>query len=183
MTLARPLEAEIKVTRRSCGESAEVMNTRNRLKRRRLYYLLAIVIAVFLGWLFSTGIQFQPRRPMNLSAWRETPWGGGVTYVGQFVLQKGESTDNGQIGVRLVNITSKPCPFATICLQPEAKASLRFYRPADQSVICETTLDSSSTSYDARRVCAGLPFTNIDVREINTREDWAFIAFFNLKDG
>ena len=154
-----------------------------RLRRRHYYSLLAIAIAVFVAWFLSTGLQFQPRRPMNLSGWRETPWGEEVTYVGQFVLQKCESIDNGKIGVRLVNITSKPCPFATICLQPEAKASLRFYRPADQSVICETTLESSSTSYDARRVCAGLPFTNINVREINTREDWAFISFFNLKEG
>jgi len=40
-----------------------------KLKRRHFYYLLAIAIAVFLGWFFSTGIQFQPKRPMNLSAW------------------------------------------------------------------------------------------------------------------
>ena len=165
------------------GGSGDAIKPMKKLKRRRFYYLLAIALTGFLGWFFSTGIQFQPRRPMNLSASRETPWGGGVTYVGQFILQKGESTDNGKIGVRLVNITSKPCPFATICLQPEAKASLRFYRPADQSVICETTLDSSSTSYDARRVCAGLPFTNINVHEINTREDWACISFFNLEGG
>ena len=155
------------------------------MKRTRTIYLVAVAligVVSFCVWFFSTGFTFQPSRLKNPSGWQETNAGGGIIFVGQFVLSKGESTDNGKFGVKLLNITSKPCPFATICLAPEAKATLRFYRPSDQSVICEPTLESSSTSYVTKVVCPGLPFTNLDVREINTRQNWALISFFNLDE-
>lgn len=143
---------------------------------------LALALSAFLMWSFSKGFQFQPSRLRNPSGWQEARVGGGINFVGQFVLQKGQSTENGKIGVKLLNITSKDCPFATICLAPQAKATLRFYRPVDQSVICEPTLEAGDTSYKADLVCSGLPFTNLEVSEINTREDWALISFFNLED-
>ena len=153
------------------------------MRRTRKTYLIAvafIAVVAFCVWFFSTGFTFQPSRLENPSGWQETRAGGGIIFVGQFILSKGESTDNGTFGVKLLNITSKPCPFATICLKPDAKATLRFYRSSDQSVICEPTLESSSTSYVTKGVCPGLPFTNLDVREINTHQNWALISFFNL---
>jgi hypothetical protein len=159
---------------------SEFKGAMKRLKKVQWLYLsVAITMVTFLGWFFSSGIQLQPRRPQNASGWQEIH-SGDVTYIGWFVLENGESTQNRKIGVKLIGISSTPCPFATICMQPQAKATLRFYNPVDQSTICEATLDSSSTGYDTKRVCAGLPFTNIDVREINTRENWALVLLYNL---
>jgi len=128
-------------------------------------------------WFFSTGFQFQPSRPEDTAGWQQVDLGGGYTRIGQFVLSKGQSTDNGEIGVKLIKITSKPCPFATICLVPEASATLRFYRAADQTEICETTLAADSTGYVTKVVCPGLPFSIIHVYTINTSQEWAMITF------
>jgi len=100
---------------------------------RKIHFVSAALVAVFAFcvWFFSTGFQLQPSRLKDPHGWQEISVGGGITFVGQFVLSKGESTNNGQLGVKLLNINSKPCPFATICLEPDAKATLRFYRPSD----------------------------------------------------
>jgi hypothetical protein len=153
------------------------------LAKVHCYFLgLAIAFSSLLVWFFSTGIQLQPRRLSDPNGWQEAALGGGIKLMGQFVLRKGESTENGKIGIKLLNITSKDCPFATICLAPQAKATLRFYKPVDGSIICEPTLESDDTSYKADLVCSGLPFTYLEVREINTREDWALISIFKPED-
>ena len=105
-----------------------------------------------------------------------------MTFVGDFVLSKGESTDNGEIGVKVLDIAGTPCPGGTICLAPDAKVTLRFYRPRNNTVVCDTTIESGSTSSATKFVCADLPFTNMQVPDVNTRQGWALISFFNVHD-
>lgn len=163
------------------------MKATNHLKKSQAIFL-GLVTAFLLPvcwFLFYAGVQLQPSRPSDLGGWRAVDFGGGgSTYIGSFVLQKGESTDNGGVGVQLLGLASKACPPAAICLEPvEAQARLRFYRPSDRSVMCETTLEANSTSYVAERVCGGeLPFTNINVEAVNTRENWAVISLFNVAE-
>jgi hypothetical protein len=145
-------------------------------------FTLTASVASLLIWCQFNGIQLQPTRLENPSGWREVGRGGSITFVGQFVLTKGQSTDNGNLGVKLVDISWKPCPAHTLCLSTDAQATLRFYHPSDGSVICEPKLHASDTSYGAKYVCPGLPFTNLEVREINTRDGWALISFFNVND-
>jgi hypothetical protein len=144
---------------------------------------LSLFTAVILlpGCSSRGGLQLQPDRLKNPSGWKEVTAGGGINFIGQFVLKKGESTDNGKIGVKVLDLLSKPCPTFTICSEPEAKAVLRFYRPSDQTVLCDLILEASDTSFSTSQMCNGeLPFTNLEVREINTKEGWALISFFNL---
>jgi hypothetical protein len=141
--------------------------------------LAAIAVVLCVGLFFSIPIQFQPRRWENPPGWQKSA-DGGRSYIGIFVLTKGESTDDGSLGIKLLNITSKPCPGTAVCMTPlDAKATLRFYKPTDGSVVCEPTLESSSTSYSTSAVCPGLPFTDIAVREVNTRDEWATILLYN----
>src|ERR1043166_3894458 len=115
-------------------------------------FTLTASVASLLIWCQFNGIQLQPTRLENPSGWREVGRGGSITFVGQFVLTKGESTDNGNLGVKLVDISWKPCPAHTLCLSTDAQATLRFYHPSDGSVICEPTLNASDTDRKSTRL-------------------------------
>jgi hypothetical protein len=94
--------------------------TKTQLSAIVLFFVLAISVVGCSLWFHFNGIQLQPTRPANLTGWHVEPRRDGVTFVGDFVLSKGESTDNGEIGVKVVDIAATPCPGGTICLAPDA---------------------------------------------------------------
>jgi hypothetical protein len=158
-------------------------------RAHRLYRFIplgvVILVALYSCWRYvdSHYLAFRPERVENPSGWKPFRVGGGISFVGQFVLRKGESTDNGELGVKVMDIMpGPPAPPATTSMESDgSKAVLRFYRVSDRSVICDFTSEASSTSYDTRYICGGkLPFTNLEVRGIDSEEGWVFFSFFNL---
>jgi hypothetical protein len=98
------------------------------------------------------------------------------------VLTKGESSDNGKVGIRVVDIIAgDPCAsYGT--LQSITRVKLQFYQPAQQSVICEDTFNAGSGASLIAGPCgpriADFGISAISINAINASEGW---VWFDLR--
>jgi hypothetical protein len=72
------------------------------------------------------------------------------------VLKKGESSDNGKVGVRVFDIIAgDPCAgYGTLQSIPRVK--MQFYQPPQQRVICEEILTAGSGTSLVAGSCEGV---------------------------
>ncbi len=152
-----------------------------RSKVKRLACILLVLAVAVIGLhLLKRRLQCggSQSRPENPDGWKESNY-EGAKYIGSFALGKGEATDNGQIGVQVVDIKPGNCP-QTNYEMGGSSAKLRFFRPSDQKTICETELQpSSSTSYDAFRACSrDLPFNRISINIVDSDENWVSFSLW-----
>ena len=124
----------------------------------------------------------EPTPPTAVRGWQDFEE-SGVHYVGEFILKKGQSTDNGQIGVTLVDvIPAKPCADEGYFAYP--KAVIRFYRVSDQEVLCEATFLSGGggTLLNSPSYCnSTIDLTGLFLISVNTKDGWAYFALSNQK--
>jgi len=119
----------------------------------------------------------EPAHPGAVAGWKESQE-GGVHTVGALVLKKGESSDNGKIGVRVVDIiAADPCAeYGTLQSLPRVK--IQFYQTPQQTVICEELLTGGSGTSLIAGPCgekiADLGVTAISVNAINATEGWVW---------
>jgi len=121
----------------------------------------------------------QPGPPEKVAGWKDTYF-SGVHSIGELFLHKGESSDNGNIGVEVVDVV-KPQPGAE-GYAGMRKVVLRFYQAADKRTICEATFTEGGTAigngppYPHCKPDLGL--SAISVNAINTRDNW---VWFDLR--
>ena len=141
-----------------------------------------VLLSVYLAFTFGcskSNEQPEPVRPDHVNGWRDEYSESGVHYIGEFMLREGESTDNGKFGIKIVSIPPrKRQPLFEEPPPPEAV--IRFYRVADQQVLCERTIMPGNGRMDT-----WCPYLSSDfgidvmgVREINTVERW---VWFDLR--
>lgn len=114
-----------------------------------------------------------PVRPLDVPGW-ERRTEETRTFDGTFVLNKGESTDNGRIGIEVVDIIPARCD----CFGERGLpvAMLRFYRVSDGTVICEQTGPAGVGLLNHTAMCGSdfeWSFLNVDA--INAKDNW--VAF------
>jgi len=145
-----------------------------KLAMKVIYYVFSAIVVLLSSNCCSDMRQLnEPERPSRVRGWGEYRI-GTVTYDGDFVLNKGESTDNGKIGISLVDTYAGKCGLFTEREYPRAK--LRFYRVSDQTVLCESTFFRGNSSLDIRQICgADFEWSTIGITDINSKENW--IAF------
>ncbi len=112
----------------------------------------------------------QPERPKVTSSWRERT-DFGVTSIGFFVMNKGESIDNGQLGVRVIDILPKECRCMS-CEPTNPRVRIAFYRPSDNTVLCEGEFQGSASLEVMAKCNPIMGVRTISVNAINTRENW-----------
>jgi hypothetical protein len=114
-----------------------------------------------------------PTRPTVKSSWSERhDW--TVTSFGPLILNKGESSDNGSIGVKVIDIIPRNCSsFLSHSPQPP-KAILQFYRPSDHQVLCEVTLPGPGNSpIDWEDICGTkVGISHVGISGIKAKEGW-----------
>ena len=114
-----------------------------------------------------------PIRPNIKSTWNERH-DFGTTSFGPLILSKGESTDNGSLGVRIVGFIPRSCPSFLSHSPEQPKAVFQFYRPSDNQVLCQVTLSGpANTSIDREDMCgtkAGISVVGIN--GINAKDGW-----------
>jgi hypothetical protein len=111
----------------------------------------------------------EPERPSKVRGWEEHRI-GTVTYDGDFVLDKGESTDNGKIGIRLIETYPGKCGLFKEREYPKAK--LQFYRVSDQVILCESIFDRGTMGLEPPICGADLEWSVIGITDINSKENW-----------
>ena len=144
-----------------------------------------------LSFLFAAGVilyagccspqeRVEPVRPDKVEGWKDSYF-SGVHSIAELVLTKGESSDNGELGVKVVDIIQpKPCSEGYAAMP---KVVLSFYRPSDKKVLCEEaifteggTLMGTGPPYPHCAPEVGL--SAISVTAINTKEGW---VWFDLR--
>ncbi len=119
----------------------------------------------------------EPPHPGPVAGWEESRE-GGVHTVGILVLKKGESSDNGKIGVKVVDIiAADPCA-GYGPLQSIPRVNMQFYQAPQQTLICEELLTAGSGTSLIAGPCgekiADLGVTAISVNAINATEGWVW---------
>ena len=114
----------------------------------------------------------QPARPNLTSSWREQTDLFGVRSIGFFVMNKGEATDNGQLGVKVIDILPKECRCMS-CEPTNPRVRIAFYRPSDNKLLCEDDFFQGSSSFDIRPKCdPTMGISVIAINAVNTQEKW-----------
>ena len=117
----------------------------------------------------------EPERPTKVHGWQ--PFSVSTyTVQGDFVLNKGESVNDGRVGITVVDIFSGTCHLFHEPTYPTAR--LRFFRVSDRSVICEIVFQGgSSNRLAAIDGCGSLKWDFIGVTGVNSKDNW---VSFNL---
>jgi len=93
------------------GSSAAALEGGNMIwLKLKLLSLGAVIVTQLTGCCSSQPEMQNGPRPQNVRGWQESQV-GAITIKGQFVLNKGESTDNGRFGVRVLDIYPWPLSF------------------------------------------------------------------------
>ena len=119
----------------------------------------------------------EPERPSSERGWQEFE-AGTVQFIGTLLLKEGESTDNGQIGVTIVKIVSPDHCAERDSYLDSPRAKLKFFRPSDEEVLCETTVSSNVNALlDSASYCGdGFTPTAISVIAISTKDKWVHFS-------
>jgi hypothetical protein len=115
-----------------------------------------------------------PTRPTVKTSWTESR-DYGFTSVGQFVLSRGESTDNGKLGIRVVDFVPSKCRSLFAEYPDPPKVVLEFYRPADKQTLCTVTLDGpiANSSIDRAEMCGNKTgFSVVGINGLNAHDGW-----------
>jgi hypothetical protein len=149
-------------------------------------YLLVVLV---LGANLSGGCCFPIRRvepsyPSKVSGWlsdkEQLKFHEEHKYWarGDFVLRKNESTDDGKIRIKVIDlIPPDPCAEGG-SFQRQARVTLQFIRMSDQRVLCEETFPENGYLTVRSKCGDGLSEYQIfgaGVTDINLKEGWAFI--------
>lgn len=114
-----------------------------------------------------------PSRPNQVRGWQE--FGSGPTKsIGEFVLKKGESTDNHIVGVQLVDTVKGRSCSGTETTGPSAL--VRFFRVSDQQTLLEIQLTAGNTRLINfnRPLVEEYGLDTIFIRGINTQDSWVW---------
>lgn len=146
---------------------------RNWHRSKRL--LLVFTVALTSSCAFDQTI-VNPTRPTTVHGWR--PYEAGSTTVkAEFVLNKGESTNDGHVGIQIMDVF--PVKYYLLDSAELPKAKVRFFRVKDQTTICEVVFTRGGNSLTRPEFCGGqLPWDTIYIRDVNAREGW---VFFDLR--
>lgn len=112
----------------------------------------------------------QPSRPNVKSTWSERT-DFGVTSIGFFVMNKGESIENGKLGVRVIDIIPKECR-CMMCEPTFPRAIIAFYRPSDGKILCQGEFQGTADLVVMAKCDPAVGISHIAINAINTKEKW-----------
>jgi hypothetical protein len=102
----------------------------------RAFLIVMFVVYGLLRGCCSETARVEPPYRTEVSGWNERHE-KGVSSLGTFVLKKGQTTDNGKLQVKLVDvIPGDSCAEAGTTIS-RARATLQFVRLPEQKVLCE----------------------------------------------
>jgi hypothetical protein len=114
-----------------------------------------------------------PDRPKVKSTWNESQI-YGFTSIGPLVLNKGESSDNGSLGVKVIDFIPRSCNSFLSHSPNQPKVVLQFYRPSDNHIFCEATLSGPANSpIDREEICGTRTgISTVGINGINAKDGW-----------
>ena len=145
--------------------------------------IATLVFSVLTNGCCPKSERIEPPYPNELVGWPGRADKGGFI-VRDFLLRKGESTENGKITVRLVELLpGDPCTEAGD-FRHLARARVQFLRISDEKILCEDVFGDSGTSTLSASNCQGDPQGLATLSDsgvhavyasINVREAWVYL--------
>jgi len=135
---------------------------------KKRYFILMILAGVLQG----CHHRVEPGYPPHVNGWR-TYEEHGITLRGSFVLHKGESTDNGQIRIEVLDILPPDSVIDQNDFRAQPMVTFRFTSMSDQKVLCSMTFPENGGFH----LCSDLSdfgLSGAGVGGINLKEEWAF---------
>jgi hypothetical protein len=111
-----------------------------------------------------------PTYPQSVEGWKYHKT-NGIPFIGEFVLKLGESTDNGKIRVKLIDIIKDDALIGTGI----PRARLQFTRVSDNKIVCENAIPLGSGSLCDSKL-SEFDISGVDMQSINTKDRWAYFA-------
>jgi hypothetical protein len=121
-----------------------------------------------------------PRMPTRTSGWHKVQLSANTIVYGDFVVRTGESVNDGQYGIEVVNLYSAKCSLADRPGEDIPSAELRFFKVSDNSTICDSTFKRGSATLDETIVKnpKDMIWSAVEINEVNTKSGW---VKFNLR--
>src|SRR5262245_16536728 len=160
-----------------CSQIVRVHMLR-RIMKVMVYVFSAMVVLLSSSCCSDMRQLNEPERPSKVRGWDELR-DGNTVIKGIFLLNKGESTDNGKTGIRLVETYPGTCGIFPIKEREYPKAKLQFYRVSDQKILCEPIFFTGAIMTLKPPICeADLEWSGIEINDINSKDKW---IVFNLR--
>ena len=145
-----------------------------------VFYLLFLGILLFMIACGCKEVPSTPDPPTTVRGWQKFDE-QGIHAIGEFLLRKHQSVENDKFGIELVEtITPKRCSdhFGEDDVTP--CVVMRFYEVPGKRVILETKIRKQA---NLRLIDVNFPteiygVSAISVREINTRDEWAWFELW-----
>jgi hypothetical protein len=122
----------------------------------------------------------EPPYPTDVTGWKQSRE-GGILSLGKFVLKEGETTDNGQVQVKVIRLYDGDMCSEAGTLGRLPKAAFQFTSLPDQKVLCKAAFNAGGAS-SISSVCGdGLDqfgISSIAVGGVNTKDKWVSFALF-----
>jgi len=137
--------------------------------------LILVVSITLLSCAAACGPNYkQPAYPNNVPGWKEHDYPDGGHSIGKLVLRKGESSDNGTIGVTVVNILSPELLAEPWSYRGSPRVVLRLFKPSDRQTSCEITFSIANHLLRNYKCSATFGLSGINIYSINTKEGWVY---------
>ena len=111
--------------------------------------------------------QPQPTKPVG-KGWQSYRT-GTLKVLGEFVLSEGQSTESDSLGVEVLKISPLVECLGRFEEPPRKRVTLRFYRPADKTTLCEATIGEVSGLLPCEN---GHELPSVSINGINTKEGY-----------
>ena len=144
-----------------------------------MHYLSLVIFAASLTCFNYSGccrpIPPQPTRPTSIGGWKDSASDSTFRFRAVLLLREGESSSNGNVGVRVTNILeAQPC--GDVATEYHRRATVQFFNPSSGHLFCEELVADKS---NVRISCADKVGADvISVRDISTAEKW---VLFDLR--
>lgn len=102
--------------------------------------------------------------------------------MGKLVLSKGQSSDNGKIGVTVVDIIPPDRCAEPGSYRGSSRVVLRFFDAADSQVICENTFAGEGGHNIGSDGCgSSLDLSGVNTYGVNTKDGWVYFELFSSR--
>jgi hypothetical protein len=152
--------------------------------RKVLFIALALIVTLHLASGCSAPQKrSEPPLPTKVAGWKyHEEFGVGI--VGEFVLKKGEETNNGKIKIKLINIIPGDPDVEPQTYYYQARASLQFSRMSGDELCRDEFLEKSTLTFHSGKCGESLDkfwLRGVSVYSINTVDGWVHFGIVGSK--
>jgi len=118
----------------------------------------------------------EPAYPTEVVGWRDYKI-GTTSLRGNFVLRKGEATDNGKLQIKAVDLMAPECTGDAGNYAERARVRFEFTRLSDRKLLCSETFPENG-GRSLFGLCPDIPkefnILDVSVQAINLKDGWVF---------